>query len=221
LHARRRPAGGAAQDVPHEPLLQPAALEVGLEVLRDIARQRPAGLGAQLAERRIRLLDEVVTAASTRAGGGHSWADRERRARGRRARAATDMRVSGNGRGRNRLCGDAPRQATQVCTFRADIPVGAPAACGTRALAGRTRKRPGSRLPGPFASSRKVARPYMPMSPMPPMSGMPPCLCSSSFGDSATITSVVSSSPATEAAFCSARRVTLVGSRMPISSMSP
>jgi hypothetical protein len=33
--------------------------------------------------------------------------------------------------------------------------------------------------------------------------------------------SVVSSSEATEAAFCSAVRVTLVGSRMPISSMSP
>src|SRR5690349_18187218 len=54
----------------------------------------------------------------------------------------------------------------------------------------------------------------MSMPPMPPMSGMPPCLCSSSFGASATITSVVSSRPTTEAAFCSARRVTLVGSRM-------
>ena len=50
---------------------------------------------------------------------------------------------------------------------------------------------------------------------------MPPWLCSSSFGASAIITSVVSSRPATEAAFCSARRVTLVGSRMPSSSMSP
>jgi len=38
-----------------------------------------------------------------------------------------------------------------------------------------------------------------------------PCACSSSFGDSAIMTSVVSSKPATEAAFCRARRVTLVG----------
>ena len=45
--------------------------------------------------------------------------------------------------------------------------------------------------------------------------------CSSSFGASATITSVVSNRPATDAAFCSASRVTFVGSRMPSSSMSP
>jgi hypothetical protein len=44
---------------------------------------------------------------------------------------------------------------------------------------------------------------------------------SSFFGSSATITSVVSSRPATDEAFCSARRVTLVGSRMPISIRSP
>src|SRR6266853_2677092 len=60
---------------------------------------------------------------------------------------------------------------------------------------------------------------YMSIPPMPP--GGPPWLCSSSFGASATMTSVVSSSPATEAAFCSARRATLVGSRMPSSSRSP
>ena len=43
----------------------------------------------------------------------------------------------------------------------------------------------------------------------------------SSFGASATMASVVSISEATDAAFCSALRVTLVGSRMPISIMSP
>ena len=48
----------------------------------------------------------------------------------------------------------------------------------------------------------------MPMSPMPPMPPGAECPWSwSSFGASAIITSVVSSSPATEAAFCSARRV--------------
>jgi len=66
------------------------------------------------------------------------------------------------------------------------------------------------------------ARHYMPMPPMPPMSGMPPpAIGASSLGVSATMHSVVSIRPATEAAFCSAVRVTLVGSRIPISIMSP
>jgi len=56
-----------------------------------------------------------------------------------------------------------------------------------------------------------------PMPPMPPPAGMGV----SSLGASATMASVVSIRPATEAAFCSAVRVTLVGSRMPISIMSP
>ena len=59
----------------------------------------------------------------------------------------------------------------------------------------------------------------MPMPPMPPMP--PPGAGDSSLGASATIASVVSISEATDAAFCSAVRVTLVGSRMPISIMSP
>ena len=63
--------------------------------------------------------------------------------------------------------------------------------------------------------------PMPPMPPMPPMSGMPPPPAPSSFGESATMHSVVSISEDTEAAFCSAVRVTLVGSRMPISIMSP
>ena len=59
---------------------------------------------------------------------------------------------------------------------------------------------------------------------MPSMPPMPPPMLAagaSSFGASATMHSVVSIRPATEAAFCSAVRVTLVGSRMPISIMSP
>src|ERR1700687_4349904 len=63
---------------------------------------------------------------------------------------------------------------------------------------------------------------YMSIPPMPPMPPPgAPCACSSSFGDSAIMTSVVSNRPATEAAFCRARRVTLVGSKMPISTISP
>ena len=59
---------------------------------------------------------------------------------------------------------------------------------------------------------------------MPSMPPMPPPMLAagaSSFGASATMHSVVSIRPATEAAFCSAVRVTLVGSRIPISIMSP
>src|SRR5690606_9138816 len=58
-----------------------------------------------------------------------------------------------------------------------------------------------------------------PMPPMPPMSGMAGAALSS--GRSATTASVVIIRPAMEAAACSALRVTLAGSRMPISIMSP
>ena len=58
---------------------------------------------------------------------------------------------------------------------------------------------------------------------MPPMSGMPPPgMAGASYsGSSATIASVLIIRPATEEAACRAVRVTLAGSRMPISSMSP
>ena len=57
---------------------------------------------------------------------------------------------------------------------------------------------------------------------MPPIPPMPPGIAgASSFGNSATMQSVVSIRPATEAAFCNAERVTLVGSSTPISTMSP
>src|SRR6185312_10287267 len=61
-----------------------------------------------------------------------------------------------------------------------------------------------------------------PMPPMPPpMPPPPPWLWSSFFGSSATIASVVIARPATDEACCRAERVTLVGSRMPNSIMSP
>ena len=54
---------------------------------------------------------------------------------------------------------------------------------------------------------------------IPPMP--PPGIAAAPFcGLSATITSVVTSSPATEAAPCKARRTTLVGSMMPALTMS-
>jgi len=59
------------------------------------------------------------------------------------------------------------------------------------------------------------------MPPMPPMLRAPWPVPSFSSTSSATIASVVSSSPATEAAFCSAVRATLVGSTTPISTRSP
>ena len=68
------------------------------------------------------------------------------------------------------------------------------------------------------------ARYHMSMSPMPPMPPPPPMPAPpplSSFGSSATIASVVSRRDATDAAFCRAKRVTLVGSTTPISTRSP
>ena len=65
-----------------------------------------------------------------------------------------------------------------------------------------------------------IYMPMPPIPPMPPMSGMPPA-GASSLGASETMHSVVSIRLATDAAFCSAVRVTLVGSRIPISIMSP
>ena len=65
----------------------------------------------------------------------------------------------------------------------------------------------------------------MPMPPMPPIPPAPAgILGSSSFGFSATIASVVSMSEATDAAFCSAQRLTFAGSMTPAlirSSYSP
>ena len=58
---------------------------------------------------------------------------------------------------------------------------------------------------------------YMPPMPPSPIAGA----AGSGFGMSATMLSVVSTIAATEAAFCSAERVTLVGSTMPFSAMSP
>ena len=55
---------------------------------------------------------------------------------------------------------------------------------------------------------------------MPPISGAPPPALSS-FGASAIIASVVKTNPATDAAFCNADLVTLVGSTTPISTRSP
>src|SRR5690606_13259984 len=68
-----------------------------------------------------------------------------------------------------------------------------------------------------------VTRSALDQKSMPPMPPMPPPAAagSSFFGSSATIASVVIIRPAIDAAFCSAVRVTLVGSRMPNSTMSP
>ena len=55
-----------------------------------------------------------------------------------------------------------------------------------------------------------------PIPPMPPMSGIPPAFSS---GLSAITASVVKNIAATDAAFCSAERVTLAGSTIPASNM--
>src|SRR5207342_3922558 len=74
------------------------------------------------------------------------------------------------------------------------------------------------RLLKPLLQANQKSMPPMPPMPPPPW---PPPIGSSFFGSSDTIASVVIMRPAMEAAFCSAVRVTLVGSRMPMASMSP
>ena len=79
---------------------------------------------------------------------------------------------------------------------------------------------------GVFFDNQRVAgkpdqKSMPPMPPMPPPMPPPPPAGSSFFGASATIASVVIIRPAIDAAFCSAERVTLVGSRMPNAIMSP
>ena len=77
-----------------------------------------------------------------------------------------------------------------------------------RLIGGVKRKAP---FPGPFCYDKIERKAYiMPsMPPIPPMPPPPPA--ASSFGSSATMASVVIMRPATDAAFCSAVRVTLVG----------
>jgi len=85
-----------------------------------------------------------------------------------------------------------------------------------------TIERRAAKRKGPRVSSRPLSRSsgggQKSMSPMPPPCGMAGGAFFSGF--SATIASVVTSRPATDAASCSAVRTTLVGSMMPAFSMS-
>ena len=69
--------------------------------------------------------------------------------------------------------------------------------------------------------ARSNYMPIPPMPPIPPISGIPPPAGASAFGASQIMASVVNIKAATDAAFCRAVRVTLVGSKIPISIMSP
>src|SRR5690606_12425528 len=90
--------------------------------------------------------------------------------------------------------------------------------CDARHLFDRKRKGPALRR---GLSGYDTRGPRLDQKSMPPMPPMPGAAGSSFFGSSATMASVVIIRPAMEAAFCSAVRVTLVGSRMPNSTMSP
>ncbi len=80
---------------------------------------------------------------------------------------------------------------------------------------------PASLQAGFFRCRVRLAYIMPPMPPMPPMSGIPPPAEPPSAGASAIAASVVRIRLPMEAAACNAERVTLVGSRMPISIMSP
>lgn len=91
---------------------------------------------------------------------------------------------------------------------------------------GRQKGGPETRLGPPVCTSGGWAPPdscgtdYI-IGSMPPIPPMPGAMAGLSSGMSATMQSVVRIRPATEAAFCRAVRVTLVGSRTPISTRSP
>ena len=110
-------------------------------------------------------------------------------------------------------CDGAPFGAATVAGFHVAMPANARFRPGKTRSPARGRA---SRLRLPEGRAQKS------MPPMPPMPPGAPWLCGSSFfGASATMHSVVIIRPAMDAAFCSAERVTLVGSRMPSSTMSP
>ncbi len=97
---------------------------------------------------------------------------------------------------------------------------------GNHFSAPRGKKKNPDRYARPGFVARVSAEPQGDLYIMPPMPPMPPPMsgmagAASSFGSSATMHSVVIIRLATEAAFCRALRVTLVGSRIPISTMSP
>jgi len=152
LAAERDELLGVAPLTAHaqEALLRPAALQVDLELLLHMARQRPSGLCTQLAKAGVVLLDKLVQ--QRRLGPVARVTGRiEERRRTRSPRTGSDGHVGRpvDGWGRNRLRGEPPRPTTQTGSLRAEIPVGAPAARGNRDdLTRPQRKRPGSRLPG-------------------------------------------------------------------------
>jgi hypothetical protein len=109
-----------------------------------------------------------------------------------------------------------------VINSREDLHLQECARAGRTSKKARTLRRGPVQPADPRGSGSGGTYMSMPMPPMPPMPPPPPGIAgASSFGASATMHSVVSIRPATDAAFCSAVRVTLVGSRMPISIMSP
>lgn len=87
------------------------------------------------------------------------------------------------------------------------------ASYGTMRHAWRTKKKPCRSR----ASKYQTKDGYI----MPPMSGGAAGIAGFSSGISATMASVVIINPAIDDAFCSAARATFVGSRIPISIMSP
>src|SRR6266571_2884215 len=113
-----------------------------------------------------------------------------------------------------RFVGTGLRYAQSPCTVRAGN--------HARPSADKKNQRPVGRWGSSAESSPESGRTHMSipccMPPMPWAPGLAPSFSSTS---SATIASVVSSRPATEAAFCSAVRATLVGSTTPISTRSP
>ena len=104
-----------------------------------------------------------------------------------------------------------------ILLLRQNPPLAKSSATDNNSARHRFRKKPPALARRGLALQREVLASYI-------MPSMPPGIAgisSLSLGSSAIIASVVSSKPATDAAFCNAERVTLVGSRMPMLNMSP
>ena len=98
-----------------------------------MAWQRPSGLGTQIPEGGVVLLDKLVQQRRFGSVPGIArWIDERRRTQSPRAGGNGHGGRPGDGRGRNRLCRDVSRRNMQIGSLRAEMPVREPAARGNR-----------------------------------------------------------------------------------------
>jgi len=98
-----------------------------------MAWQRPSGLGTQIPEGGVVLLDKLVQQRRFGSVPGIArWIDERRRTQSPRAGGNGHGGRPGDGRGRNRLCRDVSRRNMQIGSLRAEMPARELAARGNR-----------------------------------------------------------------------------------------